>query len=232
MNIHSVIELYGGGPGSGCNPEVANPRCGRPEGSGAGGEQAGKVTPEIQNFVKQFEPVFQSTSQKFHQVVGNLGLIEGRLKTPESLAEKLVRKNEKLQDIKDAAGLRVTVNSMQDLTKAVANIKQSFKVTWEEDKISNPTGGVYRAYHLVVEEQGKPVELQVRTQNQSKVAIWMHDTIYKGALRNSKIAVDYAKKVSDYLYNLDMGGRIGSMPPCPSGIPCFDMNMPFVQHVI
>lgn len=29
-----MIELYGGGPGSGCNPEVAQPRCGRPaEGS-------------------------------------------------------------------------------------------------------------------------------------------------------------------------------------------------------
>jgi len=34
MNLFATIELYGGGPGSGCNPEVAQPRCGRPaEGS-------------------------------------------------------------------------------------------------------------------------------------------------------------------------------------------------------
>lgn len=33
MNINWAIELYGGGAGSGCNPEVAQPRCGRPSGT-------------------------------------------------------------------------------------------------------------------------------------------------------------------------------------------------------
>lgn len=30
MNLSQTIDLYGGGPGSGCNPKVASPRCGRP----------------------------------------------------------------------------------------------------------------------------------------------------------------------------------------------------------
>src|SRR5438309_4808215 len=35
MNLQATIELYGGGPGSGCNPDVG--RCGRPTGSGKQG---------------------------------------------------------------------------------------------------------------------------------------------------------------------------------------------------
>lgn len=30
MNIAQAIDIYGGGKGSGCNPEVAEPKCGRP----------------------------------------------------------------------------------------------------------------------------------------------------------------------------------------------------------
>lgn len=35
MNLKQTIDIYGGGPGSGCNPEVG--KCGRPLGSGKGG---------------------------------------------------------------------------------------------------------------------------------------------------------------------------------------------------
>ena len=34
MNLQSYIEIYGGGPGSGCNPDAGH--CGRPPGSGEG----------------------------------------------------------------------------------------------------------------------------------------------------------------------------------------------------
>ena len=34
MNLDQAISIYAGGPGSGCNPEVAKPGCGRPKGSG------------------------------------------------------------------------------------------------------------------------------------------------------------------------------------------------------
>jgi len=230
MNLASIIELYGGGPGSGCNPEVASPRCGRP--AGAGGDTSGP-SKAVHDYVESFQPVFQAAAQKFKQAVGNLGLVEGRLKSEASAQEKMDRKGYKSPNqMEDIAGLRVTVNSMQELTQAVAKIKQTFPVTWEEDKISNPTGGVYRAYHMTIEQDGKPVEAQVRTQNQSKVAIWMHNTIYKGELKNQKPALDYAKQISDYMHNLDMGGRIGSLPSCPPSVPCFNENMPFVQHLI
>lgn len=33
MNLNNTIELLAGGPGSGCNPKVAKPRCGRKTGS-------------------------------------------------------------------------------------------------------------------------------------------------------------------------------------------------------
>src|ERR1051325_11259137 len=33
MNLAVAIDIYAGGPGSGCNPEKAQPRCGRPSGS-------------------------------------------------------------------------------------------------------------------------------------------------------------------------------------------------------
>lgn len=229
MNLASIIELYGGGPGSGCNPEVADPRCGRPSGSGS----TGGPSKEVRDYVESYKPVFQNAAHQFKLAVGDFGLVEGRLKSPESVQEKMERRGFKdLKQVEDVAGLRVTVESMQDLTAAVARIKSSMNVTWEDDKVNNPTGGVYRAYHLTIMQDGKPVEAQVRTINQSKVAIWMHDTIYKGALRNSQAAIDYAKKVSEYMHNLDMGGVIGSMPSCPPGIPCFREDLPFVQHLV
>ncbi len=33
MNLKTTLEIFAGGPGSGCNPAVAEPRCGRPSGS-------------------------------------------------------------------------------------------------------------------------------------------------------------------------------------------------------
>ena len=210
MNLATVIELYAGGPGSGCNPEVG--KCGRPAGAGQ----------DVQKHIAAYQQMYPQVLQRFQQTVGGFGKVESRLKTADSLQEKLARKNTTLDQVKDVVGLRVTVPSMGDLTKAVAALKGQFDIQEEDNKINNPTGGIYRAYHLIANIDGKPVEMQVRTENQSRLANWMHDTVYKGALKNSQVALDYAKKLSDHFNQIDMGSKFSKMPECPPGFTnCF-----------
>lgn len=216
MLLRSTITLYGGGPGSGCNPDVG--KCGRPEGSAA------------ENYIKEYKPTFDKAQDMFKKAVGSLGDVQMRIKSPQSLEEKIGRKGYKdMSQVKDVVGLRVTVGSLKDLNEAVSRLKGQFTVTKEEDKVDNPTG-FYRAYHLDGLVDGKPIEMQVRTQNQSRVAKWAHNTIYKGALKSSEVALNYASKVSDVVHRIDQGMKNVSLPDCPPALSsnCFSMSLPYV----
>lgn len=213
MNLQSTIDIYAGGPGSGCNPEAGH--CGRPSSADA--------------YIDSYRQTFADAAGKFNKAVGDLGIVNSRMKSAASLEEKMVRKGRTdFSQVKDVAGFRVTVPSLKDLNEAVGRLKGQFEVTEEENKLDNPTGGFYRAYHLTAQVDGKPVELQVRTQNQSRLAKWMHDSVYKGSLKNDSVATNYASKLSDALYKIDKGGQ-GNMPDCPPVMKsnCFSMSMPY-----
>ena len=127
----------------------------------------------------------------------------------------------------DVIGLRVTVDSLAKVYAAVRYIRDEantlgIKVVKLDDKNDKPGLGGYRAVHLDIEIGGKRAELQVRTINQSRFAGWAHDTIYKGAMKSSKVAQDYATRVSDALYKMDKGRQV-RLPECPPPVAphCF-----------
>ena len=182
MNLQSSINLYGYGTSEGVTRAWDTRGRGRKE-----------ISTDVHNYVQSFQPIFDKAKTQFKVAVGQLGVVEGRLKTEASLQEK----------------------------------------TEEDNKIENPSGP-YRAYHLEAEVDGRPVELQVRTQNQSRLAIWMHDTLYKGAAGKSPVVQSYAKNLSDAIYKIDSGMRNVPIPDCPAPIRdnCFSFALPFTQGAI
>ncbi len=97
----------------------------------------------------------------------DLGLrATSRLKTVQTIIEKLVREKTRLSEMQDIAGLRI----VDDLTLAqqdeiAARIAEAFPGSVINDRRWKPSFG-YRAVHLIVEVDECLVEIQVRTRLQ------------------------------------------------------------------
>ncbi|MYT57305.1 hypothetical protein GTW29_11380 [Streptomyces sp. SID7834] len=97
----------------------------------------------------------------------------GRVKNTGTILEKLHRHGGSwLKSIQDLAGMRVVLSgNRRKQDEAVRMIAELFAASGREPKLvdrrANPSHG-YRAVHLVVYEQGIPVEIQVRTK-------WQHE---------------------------------------------------------
>jgi putative GTP pyrophosphokinase len=105
--------------------------------------------------------------------------IESRIKTPESLIRKMLRKNVPISidsiegNIFDIAGIRVVCMFLSDVELIVEMIKNNpeFEILNEKDYISHPKASGYRSYHIIVKvpvylTTGKElvvVEIQIRT---------------------------------------------------------------------
>lgn len=89
-----------------------------------------------------------------------------RLKTTNTIIEKLRRERTRLAEMQDIGGLRLV--SEADLTKQdeiVKRIVDAFPVTRVIDRRSRPTHG-YRAVHVIATLDERLLEIQVRTQLQ------------------------------------------------------------------
>ena len=89
-----------------------------------------------------------------------------RLKTTNTIIEKLRRERTRLSEMQDIGGLRIV--SEVDLTKQdeiVKTIVDVFPITRVIDRRSRPTHG-YRAVHVIATLAERLIEIQVRTQLQ------------------------------------------------------------------
>jgi putative GTP pyrophosphokinase len=101
--------------------------------------------------------------------------VEGRVKSPESIALKVSNKNIAIEEVKDIAGIRLVCRFLDDIDKIIETIKQyanhNYRIVCEKDYVSicKPSG--YRSYHVQIEydmltKDGVacvPCEIQVRT---------------------------------------------------------------------
>ena len=112
--------------------------------------------------------------------------IYGRTKTPYSILNKLVDKRllHAKYGLMDLIGTTISFNNFQDLErykKKVENGKLG-RVIEFDDYYRNPNDG-YRAYHFIIDFDGNPIELQLKTDRMKEINILSHDA-YKHKMLN------------------------------------------------
>ncbi|MEE1043758.1 MAG: GTP pyrophosphokinase family protein, partial [Clostridia bacterium] len=106
-------------------------------------------------------------------------IIKSRIKTPESIIEKLYRKDfplsmeSVLENINDVAGIRVICSFVDDIYQVAQMLvnQDDVKLVEVKDYIKNPKDNGYRSYHMIIEvpvfftnrKQYMRVEVQLRT---------------------------------------------------------------------
>jgi ppGpp synthetase/RelA/SpoT-type nucleotidyltranferase len=180
---------------------------------------------------------------KLQTIIPAGGIVQGRPKEIESIIKKVAKRGDEFPDaskLHDLTGTRMVVHSIEDVLESVRRVKENYKVTWEEDRITQPKAG-YRSYHLVAEDtDGLSFEIQIRTPNQHTWAEWAHP-IYKAAKpeerrflkRHQQAMDDYSAKMSAYFYSQDNKKlRAIEKPECPPAIAegpfgCVPDSIPF-----
>ena len=121
--------------------------------------------------------------------------IRGRIKAPESIAQKLhkmnveVRADNARKYLKDIAGIRIICSYAKDVYQLIDILRAmpDIHILDEKDYIGNPKPSGYRSYHVIMEvpvfHSGKteyiPVEVQIRTEAMNFWSTLEHKARYK-----------------------------------------------------
>ena len=120
--------------------------------------------------------------------------MKSRIKTPESILEKLQRKGlpvsaEGAEELTDIAGIRVVCSFLSDVYEIADSITSQKDLTLirKSDYIKNPKPHGYRSLHLIVsipvyfssKVENVPVEIQLRTVSMDTWASLEHKLRYK-----------------------------------------------------
>ena len=146
--------------------------------------------------------------------------ITSRVKTEESMKEKLKRKNlsvnleNALTKVYDAAGIRIICEYIDDVYSVVKMLKKfkDLKILQEKDYIKNPKENGYRSYHIVFEVpldiagEIHPVniEVQIRTIAMDFWASLEHEMKYKKNIKNQEMIVEELKRCADEIATTDI----------------------------
>jgi len=146
--------------------------------------------------------------------------IKTRIKSEESMKEKLVRKGfeptceNAISKVYDAAGVRVVCTFVDDVYKIAKLLEsqQDIKIIEEKDYISNPKPSGYRSYHLIIAvpihlpECIKYVnaEIQIRTIAMDCWASLEHEMRYKKDVPNAEIIAGELKRCADEIASTDI----------------------------
>ena len=173
---------------------------------------------------KKHASTFQAIKNDITILSQNPVDVQGRVKTLESVLGKLERKKHYADatQLQDISGFRVIHNTVADVRRTVAAIKDKYEVVTEDDYLETPQGA-YRSYHLIVRHGGLQKEIQVRTARQDVFANWAHES-YKphtpvqiAAMRDHEPEItEYSKTASTYYWAQDTGKPTNppSPPPC------------------
>ena len=183
----------------------------------------------IEEYRESFITPFNRTVHEFQKLFP--GGVQARIKTVDSIREKVERRKKKVEELTDIAGIRVVFLTLDTLYDGLEKIRKNFKVVEEEDYISQPKEG-YRSYHLLIVVSGKIIEVQLKTLRMFDWSEPAHETIYKP--KSSEVVErmpeisKYRSEISDYYLSQDMG-LSKPKPQAPSfwsrlGLPMYLLN--------
>ena len=149
-----------------------------------------------------------------------ISYITSRIKTEESMKQKLMRKNipinldNALNKVYDAAGIRIICSYVDDVFEMANILKQydDMEVIKEKDYIKNPKSNGYRSYHLIlkvpvnIERNVKKVyvEVQIRTMAMDFWASLEHEMKYKKNIKSQEMIVNELKRCADESATMDI----------------------------
>ena len=143
--------------------------------------------------------------------------VTGRVKSPESILEKMEIRNIAVEDmlfgIQDIGGIRIMCQFVEDIYE-VAELLQNrrdFKVILIRDYIKNAKESGYRSYHMVIEypvqqaDQVTPVivEIQIRTLAMNFWATIEHTLNYKYQGQYPEYILNRLQRASEAAFQLD-----------------------------
>jgi len=131
-----------------------------------------KPSPADVEALDAFRRSFDDAKQTVVQRLRDLGLEPSvRIKTTISTVEKLKRESIRLSKVQDIAGCRVLVIDVTDQDRIVELITGVFPRTSVIDRRRMPRNG-YRAVHIIIDIDGRFVEVQIRTELQHLWAVF------------------------------------------------------------
>ena len=118
----------------------------------------------LSGFREQRRTAMEAIGSGLGEIVGTPPA--GRLKTINSIVDKLRRESARLSQVQDIAGLRIVRDMTRvDQDELVSLITARFPGSKVFDRRANPSNG-YRAVHVIVISERHLVEIQVRTELQ------------------------------------------------------------------
>ena len=132
--------------------------------------------------------------------------VTGRPKHLWSIYEKMVVKGKGFDDIFDLVGIRVLVDSVKDCYAALGSIHATWKPVQGrfKDYIAQPKFNLYQSLHTtVIGPQGKPLEVQIRTQEMHQraefgvAAHWAYKELAGDDMAWLNRIVDWQSEISD-----------------------------------
>lgn len=171
----------------------------------------------IQNIRFRLEMIDQELSTEYQRMV--MQKIEHRIKTPESIAKKLLKKGHEVSfenavsKLNDIVGIRVVCLYRDDVYKISELLKQQkdFLLIKEKDYIKTPKKSGYQSIHLIMDvpfvykdsiEQQR-VEIQIRTVAMDFWAAMDNQICYKKSPEDVKKAEEELKKYSHVISEMD-----------------------------
>ncbi|MGN0145292.1 MAG: GTP pyrophosphokinase family protein [Clostridium sp.] len=170
---------------------------------------------EVKTKLEILDSEFKSKSER-----NPIEYMKSRVKSPESIIRKLLKKGEKItpdsikENLNDIAGIRVVCSFIEDIYNIADMLKSQSDITLikEKDYIKHPKANGYRSLHLVLEipiffsqhVENIRVEVQIRTIAMDFWASLEHKLYYKSIGNpESNVAVEL-KECADIIASTDM----------------------------
>lgn len=160
-------------------------------------EKARELMAYYECAIMEIETKFKVLNKEFSLMSDRnpIDSIQSRLKSPESILNKLVRRNLPIsiesieENLTDIAGIRIICSFIEDIYLLKESIlkQDDIRVIEIKDYISNPKPNGYRSLHLIVEvpifliedKKYMKVEIQLRTIAMQTWASLEHQIFYK-----------------------------------------------------
>lgn len=146
--------------------------------------------------------------------------VSSRLKSPESIAGKLIKKNipitaeSIIANLHDIAGVRVICHYIEDIYQVASylSMHDDIQIIQQKDYIKNPKPSGYRSLHLIVTvpvylSTGKktvPVEIQIRTIAMDFWASLEHQLRYKTSSNVPEALSAELRELAETIHSTDL----------------------------